>query len=1006
MRRVEQQCFRAFFFMVISFTPKDLAKRTEIFCPLIKPTDSYAAWQTGITLENVALRQDAFDHFNLPFRLRHGRIGRLTAQIPWKSLSSPLLVELEDVELWVEVVDDREDVPLETVMQRLWKRKKTLIASEELEDLAKETGSQTKGGSFFFSFLRRAAAVFLKRLQFTVRSVHVSVVDDSPTVYRRFGFTLESFGTQPGAGGSPENGMQDVHKSAALEGLQLYWTNHSHSKSESPTPIDVKQGDYLLRRPLNVDIDIRLVLEQRKGRMLSMWANVSLGFLDIALQDWQIVDMYKFSDALQWKTVRSKYLDVLQTSTCSTGPSRNWRSLWQFAINAVLLDLHGPLKAAPWRPRLQKQLDCLRYTAIYRNKLRGEDVSLSSVTAYDEKLTELERLLSIADIVQSRRLARQSVGQSRKVSGTPESGKSNAAIQEGRGGLIQGLAKAARVLGFSTSWVTGQSSEVRVAAPTESEVQELYSSVNAAYSTYEEDGDDGNGNEQGDQQEKGMDWTSGQLAAEDYAEDDGVDNGGINLDFGAKKASLTLLDGFKSTVARINAFDVQIEAKFVGNAERVVELMIDQVEGLDATSMPFIKCGSLLTELPAIRLQHAVVGWPVVLDILVQPVTAKMSLPLIQKLSAWMPPPMERSYDVVRMESINSLSLVAKLNIKSGILKDRAHQVRPIDLVAKIMSSEVRLVEDRFNNEDGSYISLSIDEVIVHSVGLEESAQTMIKVESIVRHQEGQEGHQDQLAAMEAIEQELFYDHFHFKALNVAVYCCDMRSKNSHHVEVMSPVRLSGLIKVHAVPEDHSSSQMDISLDVGCVDVGLNDAFWEIMGNVQAFQQTNDVGIVINNCQDDNFMQQHSKLVKTLTLNVQLSSIEIKEMLTPTGTNACFTDQVRATGATVAVSIYAKGKPSVDADLKDLEILQHLDHKVADGDGDGDGDGDELLMKEVYYGKRRLLGMLPPFVKKITVAQARYTNYLHDFSRDRTEVCLSDILLEGDTLHQGCFLGR
>lgn len=39
-----------------------------------------AAWRTGLTLEHVLLRLDAFEHLQLPVELLHGSIGRIQAQ--------------------------------------------------------------------------------------------------------------------------------------------------------------------------------------------------------------------------------------------------------------------------------------------------------------------------------------------------------------------------------------------------------------------------------------------------------------------------------------------------------------------------------------------------------------------------------------------------------------------------------------------------------------------------------------------------------------------------------------------------------------------------------------------------------------------------------------------------------------------------------------------------------------------------------------------------------------
>ena len=47
-------------------------------------------------LENVQVRKDAFDEWKLPFNIVFGKIGKLHAVLPWRSLgSSPVTIVLE-----------------------------------------------------------------------------------------------------------------------------------------------------------------------------------------------------------------------------------------------------------------------------------------------------------------------------------------------------------------------------------------------------------------------------------------------------------------------------------------------------------------------------------------------------------------------------------------------------------------------------------------------------------------------------------------------------------------------------------------------------------------------------------------------------------------------------------------------------------------------------------------------------------------------------------------------
>ncbi len=56
------------------------------------------AWSGTISLENIKIKSDAFDSLSLPFRVIHAHIGRVEANIPWKTIySSPIVIKLRDI---------------------------------------------------------------------------------------------------------------------------------------------------------------------------------------------------------------------------------------------------------------------------------------------------------------------------------------------------------------------------------------------------------------------------------------------------------------------------------------------------------------------------------------------------------------------------------------------------------------------------------------------------------------------------------------------------------------------------------------------------------------------------------------------------------------------------------------------------------------------------------------------------------------------------------------------
>jgi vacuolar protein sorting-associated protein 13A/C len=55
-------------------------------------------WNKTFSLHNIEIKTNSFDSLSLPFRVIHGRIGRIEANISWKALfSSPVVIKLSDI---------------------------------------------------------------------------------------------------------------------------------------------------------------------------------------------------------------------------------------------------------------------------------------------------------------------------------------------------------------------------------------------------------------------------------------------------------------------------------------------------------------------------------------------------------------------------------------------------------------------------------------------------------------------------------------------------------------------------------------------------------------------------------------------------------------------------------------------------------------------------------------------------------------------------------------------
>jgi hypothetical protein len=155
--------------------PSSICRRPLTFC---------AAWRTGLTLEDVGIRRDAFEQLQLPVALVSGRVGRVAAQVPWatlRTLRSPVVVELADVRLRFALRRD-EEMEEGPGGERAWAAKQAELAAAELAELAAAAGggdaaaaaaAAGRQGGVLDSLLRHVLSVLLNRLQLTVRRLHI-----------------------------------------------------------------------------------------------------------------------------------------------------------------------------------------------------------------------------------------------------------------------------------------------------------------------------------------------------------------------------------------------------------------------------------------------------------------------------------------------------------------------------------------------------------------------------------------------------------------------------------------------------------------------------------------------------------------------------------------------------------------------------------------------------------------------------------------------------------------
>lgn len=156
----------------------DRCRQTRLHHPHLL-TLPHAAWQTGVTLENIPIRLDALEYLQLPFRLTVGHIGRLQLQIPWQALRSPLILEVADARLEA-CLREPGDLWQEPAQARAWAGKEARLAGVEASALAGPEGVQEGGAGpspsqgsagLLWGALSSLASFLVNRLQIRLTNV-------------------------------------------------------------------------------------------------------------------------------------------------------------------------------------------------------------------------------------------------------------------------------------------------------------------------------------------------------------------------------------------------------------------------------------------------------------------------------------------------------------------------------------------------------------------------------------------------------------------------------------------------------------------------------------------------------------------------------------------------------------------------------------------------------------------------------------------------------------------
>jgi len=201
---------------------------------------SIGVWGGNVVLENLEIKEEALDAFNIPFRVKKGFIGKLSLVVPWKNLKSkPVIVIIENVFLLAQPQYNYAEYDHEKEEKNKQKTKKARLENAELVKSFNEEGVDEKGDSF----AQRLATKVVDNLQIQIKNVHVRFEDFTTSVEFpfAFGICIQNLSVSSTDENWDEKFIENrtsklIYKIGKLECLSMYYDPIDQSLADLSTP--------------------------------------------------------------------------------------------------------------------------------------------------------------------------------------------------------------------------------------------------------------------------------------------------------------------------------------------------------------------------------------------------------------------------------------------------------------------------------------------------------------------------------------------------------------------------------------------------------------------------------------------------------------------------------------------------------------------------------------------------------------------------------------------------
>jgi len=387
-------------------------------------------WSGDVRLDNLHLKREALDAFDLPINVVHGHLGALTLKIPWSNLGgAPVQITIEDVFLLAAPKEESKYDADEEERRRLDVKRGKLVddemlAARKLEGMSQEEQKKNKG------FTESLITKVIDNLQITVKNIHVRYEDSISNTGHPFslGLTLDEFSAKSTDGQWKPAFIQDAngltHKVADLSALTMYWNTDtellSSGKESETEETDAKHDGMVSKfREMNVkDQKLDLANNQFILKPVSGHAKIEInnsGTLDkpkisaglvfdeigLVLDDTQFRDALMLVDTFR---IFDRHREYKKLQPKGVSPKEDPKAWLKFAGDAVLSKIHERNHRWSWEFFRERRDNRIRYIELFKKKKKQtEQLTPEEVL----EIETLEEKLNLEDIRFWRTLARK-----------------------------------------------------------------------------------------------------------------------------------------------------------------------------------------------------------------------------------------------------------------------------------------------------------------------------------------------------------------------------------------------------------------------------------------------------------------------------------------------------------------------------------------------------------------------------------------------------------------------